>query len=302
MGLIPNNKENDWKFIDFVKYIKRENIKGIEFPIDFFAKKERQNFEFFFEILKKNKVYAVVDLEDLSLKYIKQLVMLSGNYDFKFIRIKMSNLFGGNRYLQNNFNSKKKRFEEKLKKCSKIISNTKLKILIENHQDLSSIEIIKIIKKCKYKNVGINWDVGNSLPTCETPSDFFNNAKKYIYNVHCKDYKVILSSEGYYMKRTTLGNGVINFKLFVKFFKDNNINISVELGAHISRHSHLFKNNFSKYHNVSKKKLDKFKSFIMKNSVNENPLTIWELHKNINKSSRQEDLQFQRSLIYLKNL
>ncbi len=38
MGLIPNNKDNDWKFIDFVKYIKKKNTKGIEFPIDFFAK------------------------------------------------------------------------------------------------------------------------------------------------------------------------------------------------------------------------------------------------------------------------
>ena len=302
MGLIPNNKENDWKFIDFIKYIKKNKIKGIEFPIDFFSKKEKKNFEYYFKILKKNKIYGIIDLEDISIRYINQLMQLSSKYDFRFIRVKMSNLFGGNRYLQSNFQPKKKIFIKNLKKASAIIKKTKLKILIENHQDLSSLEIIKIIKSCKYKNIGINWDIGNSLPTCETPTDFFNNAKKYIYNVHCKDYKVILSSKGFYMKRTNLGNGVINFKLFAKYFKSKKINISIELGAHISRHSHLFQTDFSKYHNISRKKLDKFKSFIKKNSVNENPFTIWELHKDINKSSKQENLQFQQSITYLKTL
>jgi len=302
MGLIKNNKKNDWKFLDFVKYAKQKKLKGIEFPIDFFSKKENQKFDYFFKIAKKNNIYTIIDLEEISLNSIRKLIKLYEKYEFKFIRVKMSNLFGGNRHIQKNFNLQKKNFLNKLNKASQLIGYNGLKILIENHQDLSSKEIIDIIKKNKFKNLGINWDIGNSLPTCETPLDFFNNAKKYIYNVHCKDYKVILSSNGYFMKRTTLGNGIINFKQFSRYFKKKKVNISIELAAHITRHSQLFDKNFSKFHTISKKKLKIFKNFIKEKSINENPLTLWELENDIYKSSKQEKIQFNKSLQFLKTL
>ena len=219
MGLIKSNKKIEWKFNDFIKYTIRNSIKRIEFPIDYFSKKENQNYEYFFKILKKKRIYSIIDLENFSIVSIKKLLKLSNKYNFEFIRVKMSNFFGGNRYLDNNFKNKKKYFLKKIQKCSLLIKDSKLKILIENHQDLNSNEIIDIIMKCKYKNIGINWDIGNSLPTCETPMAFFKNAKKYIYNVHCKDYNIILSDKGYFLKRAILGKGIINFKLFASYFK-----------------------------------------------------------------------------------
>ena len=302
MGLISKNKNIEWRLIDFINYSKKKNIKRLEFPIDYFSKKEKKNYEYFLKLLKLNNVYPIIDLENFSVKSIKNLIRLSKSYDFNIIRVKMSNLFGGNRYLQKNFYSKKIKFIRLIKKSSKLIDKKNIKLLIENHQDLSSKEIIKIIKVTKSKNVGINWDIGNSLPTLETPAEFFINAKKYIFNVHCKDYKVILSKNGYYLKRTPLGKGVINFKNFINFFKKRKVNISLELGAHTTRHSDLFEKNFLQYHNISTKKSNKFKMFIKKNAINENPLTDWEIYKNLNYSSKQENKEFEMSLKYLKNL
>ena len=79
-----------------------------------------------------------------------------------------------------------------------ILEKNNCQIAIENHQDLSSLEIIEIIKNLKSKKIGINWDIGNSLATCETPDQFFKNTKKYILNVHCKNYKIILSDKGFF--------------------------------------------------------------------------------------------------------
>jgi biopolymer transport protein ExbB/TolQ len=104
------------------------------------------------------------------------------------------------------------------------------------------------------------------------------------------------------MKRTTLGNGIINFKQFSRYFKKKKVNISIELAAHITRHSQLFDKNFSKFHTISKKKLKIFKNFIKEKSINENPLTLWELENDIYKSSKQEKIQFNKSLQFLKTL
>ena len=170
MGLL--NKNKIWYFKDFINFIKKNNLKRIEFPVDYFSKKEKKNFEFFFKILKKENIKFIVDLEDLNINSFITLKNLSKKYDFTLIRVKMSNYFGGNRHLIKNFNLTKKTFVKKLKKIVRILKDSPLKIAIENHQDLNSKELINIINKTSKKKVGINWDIGNSLATIETPEDF----------------------------------------------------------------------------------------------------------------------------------
>jgi len=242
----------------------------------------------------------VIALENFELKYLKKLVKISKKYPFQIIRIKMSNLFGGNRYKQKKFFPLKKKFISKLKKATLILNKTDLKVAIENHQDLSSFELIKIIKSLKSKNIGITWDIGNSLATCETPDQFFQNAKNYIFNAHCKNYKIILSNNGFFLKRSIINEGSINIKKYIKFFKKKKINISLELAAHVNRHCDLHEIKFLKYHNIPKKRLQIFKKYIVKNSTKETPFTDWELYKKINLSAISELNDFNKSLKKLK--
>ena len=200
LGLAKGSKKL-MNFKNFINFSKKNNINTLEFPLDYFIKKENKKIEYYFKLLKKNKFKTVVDLEELDPKIIKKLVTLSKVFDFKIIRIKMSNFFGGNRHLIKQFKVIQKKFVKDLKKSVEIIKNSKLKFAIENHQDLSSKEIISVIKKTSTEKVGINWDIANSLATIETPDEFFKNAKKYIINVHSKDYKVIKSSKGFFLKR-----------------------------------------------------------------------------------------------------
>ena len=45
-----------------------------------------------------------------------------------------------------------------------------------------------------------------------------------------------MSNNGFYLKRCIIGEGVVDFKKYIKYFKKNKINFSIELGAQISRH------------------------------------------------------------------
>jgi sugar phosphate isomerase/epimerase len=301
LGLAKGSKKL-MNFKNFIIFSKKNNIKTLEFPLDYFMKKENKKIEYYLKLLKKNKFKIIVDLEELDPKIIKKLVTLSKVFDFKIIRIKMSNFFGGNRYLINQFKLIQKKFVEDLKKSVEIIKNSKLKFAIENHQDLSSKEIISVIKKTSTEKVGINWDIANSLATIETPDEFFKNAKKYIINVHSKDYKVIRSSKGFFLKRCVIGQGVVNFIKYVKFFKKNKINFSVELGAHITRHCDFKNKRFIKSHRLSKANVKKFEKYLDKNSINENPFTDWELRKNLKKSYKNELNDVKESLDFVKKL
>ena len=209
-GLARGSKKK-MKFHDFVNFCLKNDIESIEFPLDFFSKIEKKNFESYFNILKKNKLKAIIDLEEFNSKNVKELVHIHKYFEFEIIRIKMSNFFGGNRYLVKNFNKKKLNFTKKIKKLIKIIDGTNIRFAIENHQDLNSKELIEIIKQTSVKKVGINWDIANSLATIETPDEFFRNAKNYIINVHSKDYKIIKSDKGFFLKRCVIGSGIVNF-------------------------------------------------------------------------------------------
>jgi hypothetical protein len=301
MGLAKNSKKN-MNFLDYITFSKANNIKNLEFPIDYFSKIEKKNFLHYFKILKKNNFNFIIDLEDLNFKKLKELVELSKIYNFNIIRIKMSNFFGGNRYLVKNFDKLKIKFIDDLKNAIKIIKKTNLKFAIENHQDLNSKELVEIIKKTSKNKVGINWDIANSLATIETPDDFFKNVKKYIINVHSKDYKIILSNEGFYLKRCIIGDGVVNFKKYISFFKKKKINFSIELGAHISRHCNLENKKFISSHNLSRGRVLKFKNYLNKKSFNENPFTRWEIEKNLKASYKDEINDVKASIQFVKKL
>ena len=299
MGLL-NNKEKKWTFENFLTFCKKKKLKSIEFPIDYFSKIEKKNFEYYFNLLKNYNIDPVIALENFEIQYIKKLINNSKKYDLKIIRIKMSNNFGGNRYKQKNFYILKKKFINKLQKIKNIIKKTNIKIAIENHQDLSSHDLIKIIKDLRCKNIGLTWDIGNSLATCETPDQFFENTKNNIFSAHCKNYKIILSDNGFFLKRSKINEGSINIKKYIKFFKKNKINISLELAAHVNRHCDLYEKNFLKHHKIKKNKLKDFSNYIQKNSRNESPFTNWEIYKDIDLTSKNEVNEFNYSLKELK--
>ena len=119
----------------------------------------------------------------------------------------MSNLFGGNRYKQADFYKKKKNFVKFIKKSVKLIDNSRILLVIENHQDLNSHDLNKIVNELGSEFVAINWDIGNSVACGETPDDFYNNSSKYIKNIHLKDYNIFYNGKIIILNRVPFGKG-----------------------------------------------------------------------------------------------
>ena len=52
------------------------------------------------------------------------------------------------------------------------LEDYEIKLAIENHQDLDSHDLEKIIDKLNSEYVGVNFDIGNAFATLEFPIDF----------------------------------------------------------------------------------------------------------------------------------
>ena len=111
-------------------------------------------------------------------------------------------------------------------------------LAVENHQDLTSEELLWLCETIGSEHFGITLDTGNPLATAEEPVAFFKCVAPYLKNVHLKDYWIYLSEEGYRLVRCPLGQGVIDFAALFKILAETSpdITMSIELGALEARH------------------------------------------------------------------
>ena len=84
---------------------------------------------------------------------------------------------------------------------------------------------------------------------------FYLNAGHLIKNVHLKDYKVYKSAKGIRLLRCPLGDGVVDYLKLFKNLEKNNVNMSIELGAQITRECDI--NNQKYWREFSEIPLDK---------------------------------------------
>jgi sugar phosphate isomerase/epimerase len=116
-----------------------------------------------------------------------------------------------------------------------------LTLLIENHQDFSSHELVAFCEKYG-PNVAIVYDTGNSLPVAEAPLDFTRVIAPYVRHVHLKDYKVQFTPEGFRLVRCAIGDGAVPFKELVAILAEHHKSLPavLEPGALDVRHVRLF--------------------------------------------------------------
>jgi sugar phosphate isomerase/epimerase len=128
--------------------------------------------------------------------------------------------------------------QEKLRTAAAFAEQAGITIAVENHQDLTSEELIWLCESIGSPAISITFDTGNPLATAEEPVDFAKRTAPYIRNVHLKDYWIYLSEEGYRLVRCPLGQGVIDFPALFHILMNQNqpITMSIELAALEARH------------------------------------------------------------------
>ena len=126
----------------------------------------------------------------------------------------------------------------RLHEATGIAEQAGVHLAIENHQDLTSEELLWLCESIGSPRLGITLDTGNPLATAELPLEFAERVAPHLKHVHLKDYWIYLSEDGYYLVRCPLGQGVMNFPALFTILEKTcpEITMSVELGALEARH------------------------------------------------------------------
>ena len=288
---------------------RRSGLGGIEFPVDrYFPANALEKADAFIANLLKNGMNAVVDLETFDASYIRSLLPVLSKNKLPFVRIKMSGLYGGNRYQEPEFYAWKKSFIKELQSLVPELREKNIMLHIENHQDLTADDLIEIIGATSADCIGINWDIGNALPVLDTPETFLEKAGGFIGNVHLKDYKIYRFNEGFYLSRCALGEGVVDFASLLSTLRKRrgNIPMAIELGAQNARRADVFKKEYwEAYKPYTVSEMTPFLSFLNRNLLdggNGAWKSAWEQNQSGQSIIESEMKELEQSVTFLKEL
>ena len=129
---------------------------------------------------------------------------------------------------------------QKLEHYAPLAEAAGVTLLIENHQDFTSRELVGLCDEFG-PNVRIVFDMANTFPVAEAPLDFTRVIAPYVRHCHIKDYRVVFEPDGFRLVRCPSGDGCVPHKeMFDILARHNDEMIAcIEIGALDDRHVKL---------------------------------------------------------------
>lgn len=114
-------------------------------------------------------------------------------------------------------------------------------LLIENHQDFTSRELVGFCEEYG-PSVRIVFDMANTFPVAESPLDFTRVVAPYVRHCHVKDYRAVMEPDGFRLVRCPSGDGCVPHKEMFDILGQHNDEMvaCIEIGALDDRHVKLF--------------------------------------------------------------
>ena len=129
--------------------------------------------------------------------------------------IKLARIFGANfiRIVAGDLDENHKKAVELAVKNLKAVLNEcrgeGINIGLENHFDLTTPEIVQVIKRVDDPLVGSIFDSTNAISFLERPDETLDLLLPYIKSVHLKDFRMIKTEAGITMTGQVLGEGIL---------------------------------------------------------------------------------------------
>jgi 3-oxoisoapionate decarboxylase len=127
-------------------------------------------------------------------------------------------------------------FEEFRRDCGKrlrlvepILRKHRFTLAIENHKDLTSEELLELLRSIDSEWVGINIDTGNNIALLEEPMETMKDLAVYVKSVHLKDMAVQPHTTGFLLSEITCGQGCLPLVKICQLLSQANANLRFNL-------------------------------------------------------------------------
>jgi sugar phosphate isomerase/epimerase len=170
------------------------------------------------------------------------LIRCATALDAQYIRVALTPILCGNRAAagqqwQDLVHSTRDKLEAVVPK----LEAANVTLLIENHQDFTSRELVGLCDEFG-EHVRIVFDMANTFPVAESPLDFARVIAPYVRHCHVKDYRAVIEPDGFRLVRCPSGDGCVPHKEMFDILAQHNDEMvaCIEIGALDDRHVKLY--------------------------------------------------------------
>jgi sugar phosphate isomerase/epimerase len=169
------------------------------------------------------------------------LIRCAKGLDAKYIRVALTPILCGDRAAAGQkWHDLVASVHAKLEAAVPKLDAAGVTLLIENHQDFTSRELVGLCDEYG-PNVRIVFDMANTFPVAESPLDFARVIAPYVRHCHVKDYRVVFEPDGFRLVRCPSGDGCVPHKEMFEILAQHNDEMvaCIEIGALDNRHVKL---------------------------------------------------------------
>jgi sugar phosphate isomerase/epimerase len=180
-------------------------------------------------------------------------------------------------------------------------------LAVENHQDATSADLLRIVAEVGGAHVGITFDAANAFIVAEDPLAVLAAIGPHVRNVHLSDYTVYPSSQGWRLVRCSLGEGDMDLRRLFAAIEANApaATCQIELVSHSARHVRLFADDWWEGYPPRdiRELLPVLRRFAQSSrSPGDDWRTPWERGAGEAQNGFYEDQQFASSVSYLRSI
>ena len=107
-----------------------------------------------------------------------------------------------------------------LKDWAPRLDNHGIRLGLENHFDLATKDLVRIVTEVASPGIGLVFDSTNSLGFLEKPENTLKTMSNFVLSVHLKDYTIQKGEAGYEILGTVLGEGALDISAVFSLLKD----------------------------------------------------------------------------------
>jgi sugar phosphate isomerase/epimerase len=192
-------------------------------------------------------LFVVVDSGVVDVATLQALLPAAATLGARTVRVIVSSILcGDRRAVRNTWPAYLAEIARRLREVRALAEETGVAIALENHQDLTSDELVALCEEVGSPQIGVNLDAVNPLAVGEEPLAFARRVTPYLKNVHLKDYRLYRTPQGYRLARCPIGAGVLDVPVLLDLCAREapHATVCIELGALEARHVRLLDDEF----------------------------------------------------------
>jgi 3-oxoisoapionate decarboxylase len=158
---------------------------------------------------ERNGMYIELGMRDLTDENLERHICIAKDVGAKLIRVVLGRRSDRP---ERNTEELESRSVDVLRSAIPALKEHGLQVGIENHFDLRTNRLVRIVDKVDSDHVGFVFDTTNGIGFIERPDETLSSFLPRLLSVHIKDYRIFKVEAGYELRGCVLGEGWLDYR------------------------------------------------------------------------------------------